>query len=99
MISRSCNEEQSRLESEPETLQKNTAAQEQQTENSKKFIQLASEYADGVPLTHYALRELVEKINVSAADKSSSKRKQSISIECDFIGFIQPDELIQKKTA
>ncbi|MBE6771739.1 MAG: DUF4368 domain-containing protein [Ruminococcaceae bacterium] len=73
--------------------------QERQIENLEKFIQLASKYADGVPLTPYALRELVKKIYVSAADKSNGKRKQSISIEYDFIGFIPLNELMQKKTA
>lgn len=81
------------------TLQENIEVQEQQTENLEKFIQLASKYADGVPLTPYSLRELVKRIYVSAADKSSGKRKQSISIEYDFIGFIPLNELMQKKSA
>jgi len=81
------------------TLQENIEVQERQIENLEKFIQLASKYADGVPLTPYALRELVKKIYVSAADKSNGKRKQSISIEYDFIGFIPLNELMQKKTA
>ncbi|MBR3819366.1 MAG: recombinase family protein [Clostridia bacterium] len=99
MMSQRYEEEQSQLKSELVTLQKNIEVQEQQTENLEKFIQLASKYADGVPLTPYALRELVKKIYVSAADKSSGKRKQSISIEYDFIGFIPLNELMQKKTA
>ncbi len=98
MMSQRYEEEQSQLKSELVTLQKNIEVQEQQTENLEKFIQLASKYADGVPLTPYALRELVKKIYVSAADKSSGKRKQSISIEYDFIGFIPLNELMQKKT-
>ena len=99
MMSQRYEEEQSQLKLELVTLQKNIEVQEQQTENLEKFIQLASKYADGVPLTPYALRELVKKIYVSAADKSSGKRKQSISIEYDFIGFIPLNELMQKKTA
>ena len=99
MMSQRYEEEQSQLKSELVTLQKNIEVQEQQTENLEKFIQLASKYADGVPLAPYALRELVKKIYVSAADKSSGKRKQSISIEYDFIGFIPLNELMQKKTA
>ena len=99
MMSQRYEEEQSQLKSELVTLQKNIEVQEQQTENLEKFIQLASKYADGVPLTPYALRELVKKIYVSAADKSSGKRKQSISIEYDFIGFIPLNELMRKKTA
>lgn len=99
MMSQRYEEEQSQLKSELVTLQKNIEVQEQQTENLEKFIQLASKYADGVPLTPYALRKLVKKIYVSAADKSSGKRKQSISIEYDFIGFIPLNELMQKKSA
>ncbi len=99
MMSQRYEEEQSQLKSELVTLQKNIEVQEQQTENLEKFIQLASKYADGVPLPPYALRELVKNIYVSAADKSSGKRKQSIEIEYDFIGFIPLNELMQKKTA
>ena len=99
MMSQRYEEEQSQLKLELVTLQKNIEVQEQQTENLEKFIQLASKYADGVPLTPYALRELVKKIYVSAADKSSGKRKQSIEIEYDIIGFIPLNELMQKKTA
>ena len=99
MMSQRYEEEQSQLKSELVTLQKDIEVQEQQTENLEQFIQLASKYADGVPLTPYSLRELVKRIYVSAADKSSGKRKQSISIEYDFIGFIPLNELMQKKTA
>ena len=99
MMSQRYEEEQSQLKSELVTLQENIEVQEQQTENLEQFIQLASKYADGVPLTPYSLRELVKRIYVSAADKSSGKRKQSISIEYDFIGFIPLNELMQKKTA
>ena len=99
MMSQRYEEEQLQLKSELVTLQENIEVQEQQTENLEQFIQLALKYADGVPLTPYALRELVKKIYVSAADKSSGKRKQSISIEYDFIGFIPLNELMQKKTA
>ena len=99
MMSHRYEEEQSQLKSELVTLQENIEVQEQQTENLEQFIQLASKYADGVPLTPYSLRELVKRIYVSAADKSSGKRKQSISIEYDFIGFIPLNELMQKKTA
>ena len=99
MMSQRYEEEQSQLKSELVTLQENIEVQEQQTENLEQFIQLASKYAYGVPLTPYSLRELVKRIYVSAADKSSGKRKQSISIEYDFIGFIPLNELMQKKSA
>lgn len=62
MMSQAYDEEQSRFKSEPETLQKNIEVQEQQAENSEKFIRLASKYADGVPLAPYALRGFVKKL-------------------------------------
>ena len=99
MVSQRYEEKQLQLKLELVTLQKNIEVQEQQIENLEQFIQLASKYADGVPLMPYSLRELVKRIYVSAADKSSGKRKQSISIEYDFIGFIPLNELMQKKSA
>ena len=40
-----------------------------------------------------------EKVLNPTAYKSSGKRKQSIEIEYDIIGFIPLNELVQKKTA
>ncbi len=50
-------------------------------------------------LTPYALRELIQGIYVEDLDKSSGKRRQSIHIKYDGIGFMPLDELMNRKTA
>ena len=50
-------------------------------------------------LDPYALRELVQAIYVEAPDKSSGKRRQSIHIKYDGMGFIPLDELMKRETA
>ena len=50
-------------------------------------------------LDPYALRELVSAIYAEAPDKSSGKRRQSIHIKYDGLGFIPLDELMKKETA
>ena len=50
-------------------------------------------------LTPYAAHELVKAIYVRAPDKSSGKRRQSIHICCDLIGFIPLNELMEQEMA
>lgn len=50
-------------------------------------------------LTPYALRELIQGIYVEAPDKSTGKRRQTIHIKYDGIGFIPLDVLMNGKTA
>ena len=50
-------------------------------------------------LDPYALREMVQAIYVEKPDKSSGKRRQTIHIKYDGIGFIPLDELMEKETA
>ena len=42
---------------------------------------------------------LIKAIYVGAPDKSSGKRRQSVRIEYDLIGFIPLDELMKQETA
>ena len=65
----------------------------------EQFIQRVKRNSDLTKLTPYALRELVKGIYVEAPDKSSGKRRQSIHIEYDGIGFIPLEELAKKETA
>ena len=51
-------------------------------------IQKIRKYADLTELTPYAVHELIKAIYVGAPDKSSGKRRQSIHICYDMIGFI-----------
>ena len=59
-------------------------------------------YSPGVSLdelTPYVAHELIKAIYVGAPDKSSGKRRQSIHIEYDLIGFIPLNELMKQETA
>lgn len=64
--------------------------------NSYERVQ---KYADLDELTPYAAHELIKAIYVGAPDKSSGKRRQSIYIQYDLIGFIPLDELMKQETA
>ena len=99
MMSQSYEAEQKQLEEEAQTLQQEIEVQERQHENIELFIQKADKYVGIEKLTPYALRELIQGIYVEAPDKSSGKRRQSIHIKYDGIGFIPLDELINGKTA
>ena len=99
MLSQSYEAEQKQLETEAVTLQQEIEAQERQNENLEKFIRKARKYVKIKTLNPYALRELVSAIYVEAPDKSSGKRRQSIHIKYDGLGFVPLDELIKKETA
>ena len=94
MLSQSYEAEQKQLEAETVTLQQEIEVQERQNENLEKFIQKAHKYVKIETLDPYALRELVSAIYVEAPDKSSGKRRQSIHIKYDGLGFIPLDELM-----
>ena len=99
MMSKTYEDEQAQLKVEIVNLQKEIEVQERQHENMELFIQKADKYVGIEKLTPYALRELIQGIYVEAPDKSSGKRRQSIHIKYDGIGFIPLDELINGKTA
>jgi site-specific DNA recombinase len=99
MLSQSYEAEQKQLETEAVTLQQEIEAQERQNENLEKFIRKARKYVKIETLNPYALRELISAIYVEAPDKSSGKRRQSIHIKYDGLGFVPLDELIKKETA
>ncbi len=99
MLSQSYEAEQKQLEAEVITLRQDIEVQERQNENIEKFIQKAHKYVDIETLDPYALRELVQAIYVEAPDKSSGKRRQSIHIKYDGMGFIPLDELMKRETA
>ncbi len=99
MLSQSYETEQKQLEAEVITLRQDIEVQERQNENIEKFIQKAHKYIGIEALDPYALRELVQAIYVEAPDKSSGKRRQSIHIKYDGMGFIPLDELMKGETA
>lgn len=99
MLSQSYEAERKQLEAEVITLRQDIEVQERQNENIEKFIQKARKYVGIETLDPYALRELVQTICVEAPDKSSGKRRQSIHIKYDGMGFIPLDELMKRETA
>ena len=99
MLSQSYEAEQKQLEAEVISLRQEIEVQAQQSENIEKFIQTAQKYVFIETLDPYALRELVQAIYVEAPDKSSGKRRQSIHIKYDGLGFIPLDELMKEETA
>ena len=99
VMSSSYEEEQQALKTNAETLRQEIEVQEQQNQNLELFIQKVHQYADLDELTAYATHDLIKAIYIGAPDKSSGKRRQSISICYDFVGFIPLDELMKQETA
>ena len=99
VMSKSYEEEQQTLKTDAETLRQEIEVQEQQNQNLELFIQKVHQYADLYELTAYAAHDLIRAIYIGAPDKSSGKRRQSISICYDFVGFIPLDELMKQETA
>ena len=99
MMSQAYEDEQRELKAVAEVLRQEIETQEQQNQNLEQFIQKARKYAELTELTPYAAHELIKAIYVGAPDKSSGKRRQSIHICYDLIGFIQLSELMEKGKA
>ena len=98
-MSRGYEEEQQDLKEAAETLRKEIEVQEQQNQNLDLFIKRIQKYTALQDLTPYVAHELIKAIYVGAPDKSSGKRRQSIYIEYDLIGFIPLNELMKQETA
>ncbi|MBO6054039.1 MAG: DUF4368 domain-containing protein, partial [Oscillospiraceae bacterium] len=99
MMSRTYEDEQRELKAEAEVLRQEIETQEQQNQNLELFIQKVRKYTDMTELTPYAAHELIKAIYVGAPDKSSGKRRQSIHICYDLIGFIPLSELMEQEMA
>jgi len=98
-MSRGYEEEQQDLKEAADTLRKEIEVQEQQNQNLDLFIERVQKYTALEELTPYVAHELIKAIYVGAPDKSSGKRRQSIHIEYDLIGFIPLNELMKQETA
>ena len=92
-------EEQQGLKEAAEVLRKEIEVQEQQNQNLDLFIERIQKNTALEELTPYVAHELIKAIYVGAPDKSSGKRRQSIHIEYDLIGFIPLNELMKQETA
>lgn len=60
----------------------------------EEFIQRCKKYSDLRELTPAVLNNLVNKVYVSAPDKSSGKRRQHIDVSYNFVGILPPMERI-----
>ena len=98
-MSSSYENEQQDLKAVVESLRQEIEVQEQQNQNLDLFIERVQKYANLDELTPYAAHELIKAIYVGAPDKSSGKRRQSVYIQYDLIGFIPLDELMKQETA
>ena len=92
-------EEQQGLKEAADVLRQEIEVQEQQNQNLDLFIERIQKYTALEELTPYVAHELIKAIYVGAPDKSSGKRRQSIYIQYDLIGFIPLDELMKQETA
>ena len=99
VLSRGYEEEQQGLKADAEKLRQEIEVQEQQNQNIDLFIKRIQKYSEIDELTPYLAHELIKAIYVGAPDKSSGKRRQSIYIQYDLIGFIPLDELRKQETA
>ena len=99
MMSRGYEEERLNLKADVEVLRQEIETQEQQNQNLDSFIQKIRKYAELTELTPYAAHELIKAIYIGAPDKSSGKRRQSIHICYDLIGFIPLSELMEQEMA
>ena len=86
--------EQTQLKESIQTLQKEIDEQQQKNENLEKFIAKVHLYEDLMQLEPTALHDMVQRIEIGAPDKSSGKRRQSITIYYNFIGYIPIEKLI-----
>lgn len=98
-MSQGYEDEQQDLKGAAEALRKEIEVQEQQNQNLDLFIERIQKYTALEALTPYVAHELIKAIYVGAPDKSSDKRRQSVHIEYDLVGFIPLDELMKQQTA
>ncbi len=80
--------EQANLESKLEQWQTELDEQEQRTVGVERFIEKCKEHEGLEELTATVLNDLIHKVFVGAADKSSGKRKQAVHISYDFVGIL-----------
>ena len=86
--------EQSSLKSMAEVLLKELKQQEQQKTNAKAFVTAVKKYTDMQELDAAVLREFIDRIEVSHADKKSKTRE--ITIVYNFIGAFDFTRAIQE---
>ena len=84
ILSAEYEEEQKQLKANVSELSKFVECSEQKSADVTEFIKLVQKYEDITELTPEIMHELIEKIVVNEADKSSGKRIQQIDIYFRF---------------
>lgn len=93
-LSRDYEKEQSNLKSMAEVLRKELKHQEQQKTNAKAFVAAVRKYTDMQELDATILREFIERIEVSHADRWAKTRE--ITIVYNFIGAFDFSRAIEE---
>ena len=74
-------------------MEQEIARQEEETDSIEQFILRARKYPTLQALTPAELHDLVNRVYVSAPDKSSGQRVQDVHISLASIGFL-PESII-----
>lgn len=85
-------QEQQALEVSSAELKREVETSNRETVNIKSFLKIVKKYTEPTELTADILHELVEKVVVHEADKSSGHRTQQIDIYYNFVGKIPLSE-------
>ena len=93
-LSRDYEREQSNLKSMAEVLRKELKHQEQQKTNAKAFVSAVRKYTDLQELDATVLREFIERIEVSHAERWAKTRE--ITIVYNFIGAFDFNRAIEE---
>ena len=82
--------EQNALEQEAAELKEGITAQAEDGMRAQRFVSLVRRYTNFDELTAPMLNELVEKVVVHEADKSTGDRRQKVDVYFNFIGCFVP---------
>lgn len=85
--------EQTELTEKMQLLEQEIAQQEEEADSIEQFILRAKKYPNLQELTPAVLHDLVNRVYVSAPDKSSGQRVQDVHISLAYIGFL-PESII-----
>lgn len=85
--------EQTELTEKMQLLEQEIAQQEEEADSIEQFILRAKKYPNLQELTPAVLHDLVNRVYVSAPDKSSGQRVQDVHISLACIGFL-PESII-----
>ena len=85
--------EQAELTEKMQLLEQEIAQQEEEADSIEQFILRAKKYPNLQELTPAVLHDLVNRVYVSAPDKSSGQRVQDVHISLACIGFL-PESII-----